>query len=154
MICQEGGFATNKSDRSTADASASRWAAFLVKVERAVAGRGAWEGEARDIRDAAGIRRFRHANWSRVAEQLAERGLEVDPARQPYESEPVRIRPAGAADWEASGRILAARLADAERRVPSIAVWREEVVLETAIGEWIGLMRRGGWVLRRPETPK
>jgi hypothetical protein len=84
---------------------------------------------------------------------LAERGLELDPARVPYESDPVRIRPAGWADWDASARILAARLADADRRVPSIAMWRDEVVLETAIGEWIGRMRGAGWVLLRADEP-
>ena len=151
MIVREGGFTTDEIDRSTAGDPAAHWPAFLATVERAVVGRGQWSGEARDLRDAAGILRFGRGNWARVTKQLAAQGLEVEPARQPFESDPICIRPTGWADWTASGRFLADRLADAERRVPANALWREEVVLESAIGEWIGSMRRAAWVLHQSE---
>jgi hypothetical protein len=151
MIVREGGFTTDEIHRSTAGDPAADWSAFLATVERAVAGRGQWNGEARYLRDAAGILRFGRANWARVTEQLAAQGLEVEPARQPFESDSICIRPSGWADWEASGRFFADRLADAERRVPANALWREEVVLESAIGEWIGSMHRAGWALHRSE---
>lgn len=117
-----------------------------------VAARGSWTGEARALRDAAGIHHFGRANWASVTEALAAADLEVEPPGQPYESDPIAIRPRQWAVWEGIAIALLERVADIDRRVPKNAMWRDEVVHDAAIGEWIGIGRRLGWKLAEDDV--
>jgi hypothetical protein len=127
------------------------WAALETELERRVLTDGFWWGEARVLRQAAGIRRFGPANWTAVRRRLAAAGLEPVPSVQPLESDPLYVRPIPWDGWERAGRLLLEAYELTDRQVPEDLPWHAAQVRDQAIGRWVGAMLRAGWRLERTE---
>jgi hypothetical protein len=125
----------------SAKAMPSSWDEFLVGVEHAITTIGYWGGEARDLRDAAGRTRLGRAGGRLVVDALAAAGYEVEvefgePPR--FESELVMIRRAGGAELAKTIEALLPAIREADRVVPTGAVWRDATVAQTALRAWRG----------------
>lgn len=112
------------------------WAAFLQAVDAQIDRTGFWGGEARVLRDAAGLKRFGRSNGARVLSAIAAAGLECDEPELRYESQTVVIRRAGATALAATIADLLPAIRAADREVPSVAVRRDAVVARTAMRAW------------------
>jgi hypothetical protein len=127
------------------------WAALAIEFEQRVLADGYWSGEARVLREAAGIRRFGLANWAAVRQRLEDAGLEPVPSVQPIESDPLYVRPIPWDGWERAGRLLLEAYELTERQVPNDIPWHGTLVRARAIDQWVGAMLRAGWRLERTE---
>jgi hypothetical protein len=117
------------------------WDAFLLIVERAIAERGYWGGEALRLRDAAGRKRLGRSGGRLVVDVLEAAGYEVEvefgePPR--FESEMVMIRRAGGAELAKTIEELLPSIREADRVVPASAMWRDAVVARHAVRAWRG----------------
>ena len=127
------------------------WVALAIEMERQVLADGCWFGEARVLREAAGIRRFGPANWAAVRRRLADAGLEPVPSVQPIVSDPLWVRPIPWDGWERAGRLLLEAYEVMDHQIPNDLPWHAAVVRDRAIGLWVGAMLRSGWRIERTE---
>jgi hypothetical protein len=117
------------------DASTS-WESILRQIEDGIESAGYWSGEARLLRDAIGAQRLGKRVGQRILAALDQAGLECDTDPIAYESETLLIQRKGAARLVSLIKALLPAIREADREVPGVAIWRDDIVATRAIRKW------------------
>jgi hypothetical protein len=114
------------------------WLDMLDRIKNDIDRYGYWSGEARALRDAAGIRRLTPTGSARIAAALSDAGFECEPPAPRYESEPVLIGRIGSAELALTIEQLLPAIREADRMVPSSATFRDANVARQVLRAWPG----------------
>src|SRR5215210_7338448 len=103
--------------------AAAAWFTLLDTIEAGIRRYGYWSGEARDLRDAVGLRRLTPRACARIVAALGNSGYECEPPDFRYESVPLMIGRTGAAEIARTIEALLPAIREADRAVPPGATW-------------------------------